>query len=618
MLIGFGVLVLYTMLTTRSAVHILSQIPMAESFHRVFESGQPDILLKLKPEEFSGLSNELVTVRNSLNQFDMIRAPRLIYRTPEADHWYELTPGNQGRFNQRALTNTEEIGIVRQAQESFREDREPTPSTAIDRGDNLYLLLNLSRPIDKNTYFLIFHIKKSGITAIFRQYIQQFLGFFLIFLVVSTWLGKFFASKIVNPIRKISEKAQSIAYGDYGKRLNLKRSDEIGMLAHAIDVMSEKVENNLSEIERHLETMSTMNQIDKAVLSSISRNDLMHRVVGIVSSLFKDVDITILLENREKKGMDILAYGKLKTLETMFNRPFVSHDDLKCLYRSHSPEEIFSLIHTGQHADFCEKLHDWTGLSIGSLLNVPLQMNDVFCGAILLTRKTQKPFEEFEMARARMLADQVTVALQSVRAFEEKESLLFGIMLALTRSIDAKSKWTGGHSERVAIYTEQLGLALKLNETEIRQLTISAILHDVGKIAVPEAILDKPARLTEEEFAVIKQHPVVGANIIGEIANYRDIRPGILYHHEHWDGSGYPDGISGAQIPLHSRIITIADVFDAIIDDRPYRKGMDYPTAIEFMQNQKGKLFDPELAEIFIQNAEQITFRKDKSLLREY
>jgi putative nucleotidyltransferase with HDIG domain len=190
--------------------------------------------------------------------------------------------------------------------------------------------------------------------------------------------------------------------------------------------------------------------------------------------------------------------------------------------------------------------------------------------------------------------------------FEEKESLLFGIMIALTKSIDAKSKWTAGHSERVAKFVENIAIEMQLDEEKIRTLTISAVLHDIGKIAVPEQILDKPAKLTLNEFDIIKTHPVVGAKIISDIPAYENILPGVLYHHEHWDGSGYPEGIKGQQIPLNSRIITVADVFDAITDDRPYRKGMNYNEAILFMKDQKGKLFDAEIVDIFIELSKKL------------
>jgi HD-GYP domain-containing protein (c-di-GMP phosphodiesterase class II) len=138
-------------------------------------------------------------------------------------------------------------------------------------------------------------------------------------------------------------------------------------------------------------------------------------------------------------------------------------------------------------------------------------------------------------------------------------------------------------------------------ERELRTLTFSAILHDIGKIAVPEYILDKPSVLTREEYEVIMQHPSVGAEIIYDIPAYESIVPGILYHHERWDGGGYPLGLRGDEIPLNGRLITLADVYDAITAERPYRKGMDFADAVNFLEENSGRIFDPGLGALFLE-----------------
>jgi HD-GYP domain-containing protein (c-di-GMP phosphodiesterase class II) len=200
------------------------------------------------------------------------------------------------------------------------------------------------------------------------------------------------------------------------------------------------------------------------------------------------------------------------------------------------------------------------------------------------------------------LARTLSYMAERIRAaMKEREELMMGIMTALTRSIDAKSEWTAGHSERVTKYAELIGRKLKLTDDELRNLMISAILHDIGKIAVPEGILDKPGRLTEEEFSIVRKHPDVGANIIEDIPAYsNEILPGILHHHERWDGNGYPTGLEGESIPLFARIIAVADVFDAISAERPYRKAMNKEEVEKFIRDNMGKMFDPEITELFI------------------
>jgi HD-GYP domain-containing protein (c-di-GMP phosphodiesterase class II) len=134
----------------------------------------------------------------------------------------------------------------------------------------------------------------------------------------------------------------------------------------------------------------------------------------------------------------------------------------------------------------------------------------------------------------------------------------------------------------------------------MRILVVSAILHDIGKIAVPEQILDKPGKLTDEEFDIVKKHSQTGADIIASIPSYETILPGILHHHERWDGKGYPKGLQGENIPLFARIICIADVYDALTEDRPYRKAWSEEEVLKFFEEQKLKMFDPELVDIFL------------------
>jgi HD-GYP domain-containing protein (c-di-GMP phosphodiesterase class II) len=183
-----------------------------------------------------------------------------------------------------------------------------------------------------------------------------------------------------------------------------------------------------------------------------------------------------------------------------------------------------------------------------------------------------------------------TMASRIIDGTRERENLLLGILIALTRAIDAKSPWTAGHSERVTKFAEAIGRGLPLNDEEMH----------IGKIAVPEQILDKPGKLNDEEFAVVKKHPRAGAEIISSIPSYETILPGILHHHERWDGQGYPAGVSERNIPLFARIICIADVYDALTEDRPYRKAWESGQVLQFFEEQKGKMFDPELVDIFM------------------
>jgi putative two-component system response regulator len=169
---------------------------------------------------------------------------------------------------------------------------------------------------------------------------------------------------------------------------------------------------------------------------------------------------------------------------------------------------------------------------------------------------------------------------------------------SLVAAIDAKDSYTKGHQERVALFTEILGKEMDLSSEEIKILQQAAILHDIGKIGVPEQILRKTGRLTAKEFKIIKQHPVIGAEIISPVQFLREALPIVLYHHEKFDGTGYPEGLQGRQIPRGARIIAVADAVDAMLSNRPYAPAETAARVREELRLCAGTQFDPQIAEI--------------------
>lgn len=163
------------------------------------------------------------------------------------------------------------------------------------------------------------------------------------------------------------------------------------------------------------------------------------------------------------------------------------------------------------------------------------------------------------------------------------------VVFTLARSIEGKDPYTHGHCERLSDYSARLGEQLRLSEDEITALRRAGIVHDVGKIAVPDAILLKPGRLTEEEWKVVRQHPVVGERICAPLKSFRLVLPIIRHHHEKLDGSGYPDGLRGDAIPITARVIQIVDVFDALTTDRPYKKAFSTVDALQTMREELAK-----------------------------
>ncbi len=187
---------------------------------------------------------------------------------------------------------------------------------------------------------------------------------------------------------------------------------------------------------------------------------------------------------------------------------------------------------------------------------------------------------------------------QRTDELERAESVLF----SLARSIEGKDPYTHGHCERLARYSARLGEHLKLSEEQLIALRRAGVVHDVGKIAVPDAILLKPGRLTAEEWTLIKEHPVVGERICAPLKSFRLVLPIIRHHHEKFDGSGYPDGLRGEAIPVTARVLQIVDIYDALTTDRPYKKAFSVTDALQTMKEEVAKgWWDPHIFDQFEQ-----------------
>lgn len=190
--------------------------------------------------------------------------------------------------------------------------------------------------------------------------------------------------------------------------------------------------------------------------------------------------------------------------------------------------------------------------------------------------------------------------LENAELYHRQHLTFIGTIRALSAAIDAKDQYTRGHSERVAMLSALLAIKVGYSEEEAERIRISGLVHDVGKIGVPESVLCKPGRLTEEEFEIIKTHPSIGHEILIGIPDLQDILPGVLHHHERWDGNGYPGKLAGDTIPHMARIMALADTFDAMSSNRAYRTGMPRDKVFAEFRNCAGSQFDPELVEPFL------------------
>ena len=184
---------------------------------------------------------------------------------------------------------------------------------------------------------------------------------------------------------------------------------------------------------------------------------------------------------------------------------------------------------------------------------------------------------------------------------KENERLFMHVVSSLASAIDAKDTYTNGHSSRVAEYSREIARRAGYEGKELEDIYMMGLLHDVGKIGIPDAVINKPARLTDEEYDIIKNHPVLGARILGNIKEMPKLANGARWHHERYDGKGYPDGLSGEDIPEEARIIAVADSYDAMTSHRSYRKSLPQEVVREEIEKGKGTQFDPRFASIMLE-----------------
>ncbi len=219
---------------------------------------------------------------------------------------------------------------------------------------------------------------------------------------------------------------------------------------------------------------------------------------------------------------------------------------------------------------------------------------------VLLYGFSTDNIDENTLTMLKNLSDHLYNLLTNIHLHKELESLYTELLISLVNSIDLKDPYTKFHSERVTTYAYLIGKELNLPRKKLVTLFYASLLHDIGKIWSPDEALKKPGKLTEKEFEEIKKHPEVGASMIDHMEFLSESSRVLRHHHEHYDGSGYPDGLKGEDIPLLSRIIAVADAFDAMTSDRPYRKGMTIEEALSIIEEESGKQFDPEIASVFV------------------
>lgn len=238
----------------------------------------------------------------------------------------------------------------------------------------------------------------------------------------------------------------------------------------------------------------------------------------------------------------------------------------------------------------------------------PVFGGDAFMGAIIVVQKSSAlEFHVSDMMLLEALSMFCGDLIRNHRLVSELRQMSLAMVRSLVNAVDQKDPYTSGHSLRVGYYATMLAARIGFSERDLQMLQWSALLHDVGKIGIRDDVLKKEGKLTEEEFTHIKEHPVRSHQVVEGIPQLAEALDGVLYHHEHYAGGGYPTGLKGEEIPLQARVIQVADIFDALTSDRSYRKAFDWRRALGILEEEAGKVVDPEIVVEFIDMIKEIT-----------
>ncbi len=241
---------------------------------------------------------------------------------------------------------------------------------------------------------------------------------------------------------------------------------------------------------------------------------------------------------------------------------------------------------------------------LGPLAVVALRSEDEVVGTVAIGRAREgqrQPFSEAELRLLKGIAEMAGTAIHRSRLHQTLEASYIQMVLTLARAMDTRDAYTGGHSERLASWAEATARLLGARDEEIQNIRWSALLHDIGKIGIPDAILRKPGKLTDEEWAVMRQHPVMGEEILRPVERMREVARIVRHHHERWEGTGYPDRLKEQAIPLGARILAVVDSYSAITDERPYKPARPHDDAVAELRRSAATQFDPRVVEAFCQ-----------------
>ncbi|MZP29198.1 HD domain-containing protein [Heliobacterium undosum] len=425
----------------------------------------------------------------------------------------------------------------------------------------------------------------------------------------SAWVSR----RLTLPLVRLREAARRMADGDRTVCVPEAGTEETAALAVAFNQMAaavadhqallqEEIRKATASLAEKVETLESLDCIFRSVLAQNTRRDeVIRTIIAHIQARVPAEAISIAVWEEGKKTAefyiwesqgagivsDSIPLDQTRLLAVAAEGQLRICADLSREAMSPQEEELLAL---GYH----------------STVYVPLMAGEKALGAIIVSSREPGYYTDETAGRLTEMAQAVSISLNNANAYASLNNAFWQMIKTLSRAIDMRDAYTGGHSEQVMLLSRAIARLAGLSDGEIETIGIAGLLHDVGKIGIRESILQKPGPLSADEFAEMKSHSAMGAELLRPIGLFRKVADIVHYHHERFDGKGYPLGLRGEEIPMASRVIAIADAIDAMASDRPYRKGLPPGVIQEELRRHAGSQFDPRLAEIAIEHFDEL------------
>ena len=455
-----------------------------------------------------------------------------------------------------------------------------------------------SRRIDRNTVIVAI-AAVAAVAAIVGGIYNFFMGVPMSFIVMhaavaalAIWLLALNRSR--PPLATLTDVFSRVADGELDVQVDFGRRRDVAGLADAVNAMTDALRERTDALTHTVEELSTLYEMSRALGSTLDLDEMLDATLDAAMHSFAVDSGYVVLRDQASGEIELRAW----------RGPGDRPADGRAVRASMSEWVIRQgrplIFNPSQQGDEVENVDAVTGAL--AALCVPLVSVDVVVGAIAVG--SHDPTVRFTGDDVRLLstiANHVTIAIGNTELFASVQDAYLATVRALAAAVDAKEPYMRDHSARVAVFARATAEKMGLSHHQRTAIEMAAYLHDIGKIGISEQILRKPGPLTVEEMATMRHHPLIGANILRPVAFPWSIAPAVRHHHEHFDGSGYPAGLRGEEIPLLARVLSVSDAYEAMIADRPYRDRLVVDDAIAELVRCSGTDFDPRVVEALIE-----------------